>query len=126
MCIASTIKNSKDASLQNFIVIGHTHRLEEAWLLVLFGRPHQSPLLALHSNLTSNGFLQPMPNPPTQPCCVLRQQYPLLPIVYICNRHFLTLKIQRGFKTCHFICCFFHSQFLTFVLHGQIAIPIQR
>ena len=30
-------------------VIGHTHRLHEAWLLMLVGHPHQSPPLALHS-----------------------------------------------------------------------------
>ena len=47
----------KDVSLQNLIVIGHTHELEEAQLLVLVGYPHHSPPLALHSSINPNGFL---------------------------------------------------------------------
>ena len=57
------------------IVIGHAHGLEEAWILVLIGHPHQFPGLALHSNVNPNGFLYPMPNPPTQPCCTLHQHF---------------------------------------------------
>ena len=37
----------KDAPLQNLIVIGHTHGLEEASLLVLVGHLHHFPSLAL-------------------------------------------------------------------------------
>ena len=39
---------------------------------------------------------------------------------------FFTFKIQRGNETWQFFCCFFHSQFLMFVLYGKIDTPICR
>ena len=42
-----TLKTPKDAPLQNLIIIGHTHGLEETCQLVLDGYPHYSPSLAL-------------------------------------------------------------------------------
>ena len=60
---------TKNAPLQHLIVIGHSHGLEEAWLLVLASHPRYSPPWALHSYLNPNGFPYPMPNLPTPPCC---------------------------------------------------------
>jgi hypothetical protein len=34
------------------------------------------------------------------------------------------MSIKRGNETCHFICCFSHSRFLTFLIHGKIVTPI--
>ena len=62
----SITKNLKGAPLPNLVVFGHAHGLGKASLLVLFGRLHHSPPLALHLNLNPNRFFYLMPNPPTQ------------------------------------------------------------
>lgn len=99
----------------------HTHGLEDTWLLVLTSHPHHSLPLAHYSNLNPNGFLYPLPDPPTQPCCILHQQFPLHKFF---NTRFFTSTIQKGNKTCRFICCFFHFWFLKFIFHGKIGTPI--
>ena len=55
MFIASRTKNSKGSL--DLIVIGHTRRLEEAWLLVLVDYSYCFLSLALHSNYNLNGFV---------------------------------------------------------------------
>ena len=87
MLITIITENSKGCL--DLIVIGCTHGLEEAWLVVLLGHPHHSPPLALHSNLNPNGFLYSMPHPPTQPCCTLHQQFLLLSIAHSLQQAFL-------------------------------------
>ena len=81
MFITSTIKYVEECL--DLVVIGQTHWLDEAWLLVLVGHPHHPPPLALHSNWNPTRFLYFMPNPPTQPCCTRHQQFPLMPIAHI-------------------------------------------
>jgi hypothetical protein len=63
MFITSTIENSEGCI--DLVVIGHTHGLEEACLLVLAGHSQHSSLLALPINLKPNGFLYPIPKSPT-------------------------------------------------------------
>ena len=76
--------NFEGCSIAELIGIGHTHRLEETWLLVLGGDQHCSLPLVLHSNLNPNGFLYPNSlNPPIQPWCSLYQCFPLMPIAHI-------------------------------------------
>jgi hypothetical protein len=45
------LQTPKNSSLHNLTVIGHTHGLEKAWLLVLANHPHHNLPLALHTNL---------------------------------------------------------------------------
>ena len=90
------------------------------WCLV--GHPNHSSLLALHLNLNPNGFPYPMPNPPTQPCCIPHQQFPLCQLHIFFSRHFFTSKIQRGNEMYQFIVFFNHSQFLTFIVYGKLAL----
>ena len=52
-------KSPKNASPQNLIVIGHTHRREEAWIWVLVGHPHHSPLIGSSFNPNPMDFLTP-------------------------------------------------------------------
>ena len=59
MFITSTTENP-DGCL-DWILIGLTHGLKEAWLLVLASH-HHSPPLALQSNLNPSGFLDPHAN----------------------------------------------------------------
>ena len=42
------------------------------------------------------------------------------------NKHFFTSKMQRGNKTRRFICYFFHSWFITFIIHGKIGNPVYK
>lgn len=88
MYVTSTLK---DAPLQNLTIIGRSHGLKEAWVLVLVGHSCHSPSLALHSYLSPNpnGFLYPLSNPPTHPSYALHQQFPLLLIVHILQNIFL-------------------------------------
>ena len=61
-----------------------------AWgLSVLVGHPHHS------LKLNPNGFLYPMPNPPTQPCWTLHHQFPLLRIAYIFQRAILHFQLSK-------------------------------
>ena len=46
------------------------------------------------------------------------------PLHIFFNRPFFPSKIQRGDETFQFICCFFHSRFLTFTIHGKMSTPI--
>jgi hypothetical protein len=40
------------------------------------------------------------------------------------NRHLFTSKVQREDEICQFICCSFHSWFLTFIIYGKISTSI--
>ena len=91
---------SKDAPLQNLVVIGHAHGLEEAWLLVSVGHLDHSLALALRSNLNSNGFLYPIPSPPTQPWCTLLKDFLSCRLHILFIRHFFSSKIQKESETC--------------------------
>ena len=109
---------SKECSISK-IDSGHSHMFEEAWLLVLVGHPHHSPPLTFHSNPSPYELLYSMPNPPTQPRYTLHQHLP--PIATICIYifvfpllYFFTSNIHWWNGTCQFICCSFHSHFLTF------------
>ena len=86
MFITSIVENSE--GYLGLVVIGHTNGFKEPRLLVLVGHPYHSPPLALCANKNPNGFLYPMPNPPTQPCCTLHQQFPLLPNAHILQHAF--------------------------------------
>ena len=46
----------KSAPLQNSIIIGHTHGLKEARLLVMGDHPHCSLSFFFHSNLNPDGL----------------------------------------------------------------------
>ena len=83
MFITFTSGNIEGCYTAKFDSNGHTHTLEEAWLLV-FGRSSK-PFLSIGSSFEfkPNGFLYSVPNPPTRPCCILHQQFSLLPIVRI-------------------------------------------
>ena len=40
------------------------------------------------------------------------------------NKIFFASNIQRGNRTCQLTCCFYHSHFLTFIIHGDIGTPL--
>lgn len=89
---------------------------KEAWLLVLVGHMHDSPPLALRSNLNPHEFLYLMPHPPTHLCIKNHLYCPLYIFFHI---HFFTSNIQwQNNSNCQSICCLYHSRFLTFIIHG--------
>ena len=68
------------------------------------------------------------------PCQIHQLSYVVLCInnflssqcTYFSIGFFFTSKVQRGNETCQFICCFFDSQILTFVIHGKIDTTISN
>ena len=128
MFITSTTKNlEKCSTTKLLIIIGHYHMLGKTWLMVLVGHPHHSPPFALHSNLNPNGFLYPVPNPSTQSCWTLQQQYVSCQLQMFFNKHFFTSKIQRLWnETCQCIWCLFFSLISNIIIHGMINTSICR
>ena len=116
MFVTSTIEYSEGCSTTKFVVIGHIHKLEKAWLVML--------VCHLHHSLLSSSFKSKPKDHYLNHNVLYINDFLLYQVHKFFNFHFITSKIQRGNDTCQFICCVFHSQFLTFIIHGKINIPI--
>ena len=117
---------SKDAPQQNLIVIGHTHGAWGSFIIDVGWSFTSFPFIGSLFKSKPKWIFLP-------PCQIYRLSHVVLCFnnffscqlhIYF-NRQFLTSNIQTGYGTCQFVCCFFHSLFLMFIIYyGKIGTPM--
>ena len=126
MFIITATENSKGCPLQNLVVIGHTHGLDQAWLLVFEWLSTSFPSVGYSFNSKPKWNSPPRAKATDSIMLYCASTFILCQLHIFFNRHFFTSNIQKGRRSCRFVCYFFHPQFLTFIIHVKIGTPIYK